>query len=95
MQTESRTASLAGWGVVAALFAATTCVESMSWTQLTAYAPLYLRELHVPATQVPGWIAAMSSLGWILALPMARSGASSPIGTAASSSSCAAPPSRP
>jgi MFS transporter, DHA1 family, multidrug resistance protein len=71
MQTESRTASLAGWGVVAALFAATTCVESMSWTQLTAYAPLYLRELHVPATQVPGWIAAMSSLGWILALPMA------------------------
>jgi DHA1 family multidrug resistance protein-like MFS transporter len=71
MQTESRTTSLAGWGVVAALFAATTCVESMSWTQLTAYAPLYLRELHVPATQVPGWIAAMSSLGWILALPMA------------------------
>src|SRR5450756_2823704 len=71
MQTESRTASLAGWGVVAALFAATTCVESMSWTQLTAYTPLYLRELHVPATQVPGWIAAMSSLGWILALPMA------------------------
>lgn len=71
MQTESRTSSLAGWGVVAALFAATTCVESMSWTQLTAYAPLYLRELHVPATQVPGWIAAMSSLGWILALPMA------------------------
>jgi MFS family permease len=53
------------------LFAATTCVESMSWTQLTAYTPLYLRELHVPAAQVPGWIAAMSSLGWILALPLA------------------------
>ena len=43
----------------------------MSWTQLTAYAPIYLRELHVPADQVPGWIAAMSSLGWILALPLA------------------------
>ena len=53
------------------LFAATTCVESMSWTQLTAYTPFYLRELHVPAAQVPGWIAAMSSLGWILALPLA------------------------
>jgi MFS family permease len=53
------------------LFAATTCVESMSWTQLTAYTPVYLRELHVPADQVPGWIAAMSSLGWILALPLA------------------------
>jgi MFS transporter, DHA1 family, multidrug resistance protein len=43
----------------------------MSWSQLTAYTPLYLRELHVPANQVPGWIAAMSSLGWILALPLA------------------------
>jgi MFS transporter, DHA1 family, multidrug resistance protein len=43
----------------------------MSWNQLTAYTPFYLRELHVSAAQVPGWIAAMSSLGWILALPMA------------------------
>jgi MFS transporter, DHA1 family, multidrug resistance protein len=43
----------------------------MSWTQLTAYTPFYLREVHVPAEQVPGWIAAMSSLGWILALPLA------------------------
>ena len=62
---------MAGWAVMAGLFAATTCVESMSWNQLSAYAPLYLRELHVPAAQVPGWIAAMSSLGWILALPLA------------------------
>src|SRR5437899_2788804 len=43
----------------------------MSWNQLTAYTPLYLRELHVPAAQVPGWIAAISSLGWVLALPLA------------------------
>src|ERR1700693_1212793 len=71
MQTESRAGSVAEWAVIAALFAATTCVESMSWNQLSAYTPLYLRELHVPAAQVPGWIAAMSSLGWILALPLA------------------------
>src|ERR1700687_1335969 len=71
MPATSRTSSATGWAVIAVLFAATTCVESMSWTQLTAYAPLYLRELHVPADHVPGWIAAMSSLGWILALPMA------------------------
>jgi DHA1 family multidrug resistance protein-like MFS transporter len=70
MKAESKE-SLAGWAVIAALFAATTCVESMSWNQLTAYTPIYLRELHVSAAQVPGWIAAMSSLGWILALPMA------------------------
>ena len=71
MKTESRAGSLAGWAVIAGLFAATTCVESMSWNQLSAYAPLYLRELHVPHAQVPGWIAAMSSVGWILALPLA------------------------
>src|SRR6202049_3145967 len=71
MQTTSRTGTAAGWVLIAVLFAATTCVESLSWTQLTAYTPLYLRELHVPAGQVPSWIAAMSSLGWILALPLA------------------------
>jgi MFS transporter, DHA1 family, multidrug resistance protein len=72
MQTApSRPASTAGWAVVAVLFAATTCVESMSWNQLTAYTPLYLHELHVQASEVPRWIAAMSSLGWILALPLA------------------------
>jgi DHA1 family multidrug resistance protein-like MFS transporter len=60
-----------GWAVLAVLFAATTLVESMSWTQLTAYTPLYLRELHVPADQVPEWIAAISSLGWVVALPLA------------------------
>ena len=71
MPQATRRATAATWAVLAALFAATTCVESMSWTQLTAYAPLYLRELHVPAAQVPGWIAAMSSLGWMVALPLA------------------------
>ncbi|HYM97103.1 MAG TPA: MFS transporter, partial [Candidatus Sulfotelmatobacter sp.] len=70
MESSSRS-SPAGWAVIAVLFAATTCVESMSWNQLTAYTPLYLRELHVPAAQVPSWIAAISSLGWIIALPMA------------------------
>src|SRR6202140_5189349 len=71
MKAESRAGSVAGWAVVAALFAATTCVESMSWNQLSAYTPLYLRELHVPAAQVPRGIAAMWSLGWILAIRLA------------------------
>ena len=71
MQTTTSKSTATGWAVIAVLFAATTCVESMSWTQLAAYTPLYLRELQVPAAQVPGWIAAMSSLGWILALPLA------------------------
>src|SRR5258708_291977 len=71
MQVTSRAPSATGWVVIAVLFAVTTCVESMSWNQLSAYTPLYLRELHVPAAQVPGWIAAISSLGWIIALPLA------------------------
>lgn len=71
MQTTDKASSTSGWAVVAVLFAATTCVESMSWTQLGAYTPLYLHELHVPASQIPGWIAAISSLGWIIALPLA------------------------
>src|SRR4029077_873618 len=71
MQSISQRGTRAGWLAIAVLFAATTCVESMSWTQLTAYTPFYLRELHVPAGQVPGWIASMSSLGGILALPLA------------------------
>ncbi|MGH7763400.1 MAG: MFS transporter [Candidatus Dormibacteraceae bacterium] len=71
MQSRARASSVSGWAVVAVLFAATTAVESMSWTQLSAYTPLYLRELHVPASQIPSWIAAISSLGWIIALPLA------------------------
>ena len=53
------------------LFLATTCVESMSWTQLGSFTPLYLRELRVSEAAIPGWVAAMSSLGWVIALPLA------------------------
>jgi MFS family permease len=59
------------WLLVASLFAFTLLVESLSWNQLTAYAPLYMRELHVPQGQVAGWIAAISSVSWLLALPFA------------------------
>lgn len=68
---QGRTQQASGWVVVATLFGATLLVESLSWNQLTAYTPLYLRELQVAPDQVPGWIAAISSVGWILALPLA------------------------
>ena len=61
----------AGWVLVAVLFAVTLMVETLSFTQLTAYTPLFLRELHVPADQVPTWIAGFVSLGTVLALPLA------------------------
>lgn len=59
------------WGPVALLFAVTLMVETLAWNQLTAYQPLYLRELAVPTEQVPRWIAAISSVSWVLALPLA------------------------
>ena len=71
LTTNRARSTFVGWAAVAVLFAATTCVESMSWNQLTAYTPFYLRELHVAPGDVPRWIAAMSSLGWIVALPLA------------------------
>jgi len=71
VEAPARTRPLLGWAVVAVLFLATTCVESMSWTQLGAFTPLYLRELGVPSADVPRWVAAMSSLGWFVALPLA------------------------
>lgn len=71
METGAQVRSGLGWSGLAILFLATTAVESFSWTQLSAYTPLYLRELHVPAAQIPGWIAAISSLGWIVAIPLA------------------------
>src|SRR5579859_2754007 len=71
MPTTAARPAVAGWAVVMVLFALTTAVESLSWTQLSAYRPLYLLELGVSPSGVPGWIAAMSSLGWVLALPLA------------------------
>lgn len=71
MKAAAPTRPAVSWAVVAGLFLATTCVESMSWTQLGAFTPLYLRELGVAAPAIPRWIAAMSSLGWLVALPLA------------------------
>lgn len=64
-------ARLTGWALPMGLFALATCVESLAWNQLNAFTPLYLRELGVHPAAVPGWTAAMSSLGWVLALPLA------------------------
>ncbi len=66
-----RREEIATWAVPMLLFTLTTCVESMSWNQLGAFTPLYLRELGVAARDVPTWTGAMSSLGWLLALPLA------------------------
>ncbi len=62
---------LAGWAVAMLVFWLTTCVESLSWNQLSAFTPLYLREMGVQAAGVPGWTAAMASLSWVIGIPLA------------------------
>src|SRR5260370_13420044 len=71
MQVTSRAPSATGWGVSVVVVGGRGWVEGRSGNKVGAYTPLYLRELHVPAAQVPAWIAAISSLGWIVALPLA------------------------
>lgn len=46
-------------------------MESLSWNQLSAYTPYYLRELGVASGSVPGWTAAMASLSWVIGIPLA------------------------
>ena len=46
-------------------------MESLSWNQLSAYTPYYLRELGVGAAAIPGWTAAMASLSWVIGIPLA------------------------
>jgi MFS family permease len=43
----------------------------LSWNQLSAYTPYYLRELGVPQSGIPGWTAAMASLSWVIGIPLA------------------------
>ena len=59
------------WLLLAGLFFVTTAVESLSWSQLSAYTPLYLHELGVRVQDVPSWTAAMSSLSWVIGIPLA------------------------
>src|ERR687884_595671 len=71
MQATAARRGLAGWAVVAVLFWATTSVEALSWTQLGAYTPTYLRTLGVSPHDLPGWTAAMASVSWLIGIPMA------------------------
>lgn len=70
-QSGRRGGEASPWFALAALFFLTTLVESLSWNQLSAYTPYYLRELGVAAPSVPGWTAAMASLSWVIGIPLA------------------------
>jgi DHA1 family multidrug resistance protein-like MFS transporter len=58
------------WRLTIALFALTGLVESLAFGHLSAFTPLYLRQLHVAPGDVPRWTGILSSLGFIIGLPM-------------------------
>lgn len=57
------------WPVTVMIFMAASFAESLAWGHFTAFTPLYLRQLHVPADQVATWTGLMGALG-LLGLPL-------------------------
>jgi DHA1 family multidrug resistance protein-like MFS transporter len=53
-----------------ALFLFTGLAESLAFGHFQAFTPLYLRELHVPAAQIPAWTGFLGMIGFILGLPL-------------------------
>ena len=58
------------WRLTLALFALTGLVESLAWGHLGAFTPLYLAELRVPPDSVGYWVGILSSLGFVIGLPL-------------------------
>ncbi len=58
------------WRVTAALFALTGIIESFAFGHLSAFTPLYLQQLNVPAASIPRWTGILTSLGFILGIPL-------------------------
>lgn len=59
------------WRRTTLLFSATSFVEALAFGHLGAFTPLFLqRELHVPAHAIPFWTGILSSLGFVIGLPL-------------------------
>lgn len=58
------------WTLVLALFWLTSVVEALGVSQIFAFLPLYLQELGLPKPDIPHWVGALSSLVFVLGLPL-------------------------
>src|SRR5688500_20193420 len=52
------------------LFALTGLVESLAFGHLSAFTPIYLRELNVPEPAIPHWTGVLSALAFVIGLPL-------------------------
>jgi DHA1 family multidrug resistance protein-like MFS transporter len=58
------------WRTTMLLFALTGLVESLAFGHLSAFTPLYLRDLHVQPDRIQFWTGILSSLGFVIGLPL-------------------------
>jgi MFS family permease len=58
------------WRLTVGLFALTGLVESLAFGHLSAFTPLYLRQLHVAPPDIARWTGILSALAFVIGLPM-------------------------
>lgn len=58
------------WRWTILLFAAVGFTESLAFGHLGAFTPLFLRGLSVPENAIAYWTGVLSSVGWIIGLPL-------------------------
>ena len=58
------------WRRTMTLFAITSLVESLAFGHLSAFTPLYLRELKVAESAIPNWTGILSALSFVIGLPL-------------------------
>lgn len=70
-QTQSTSARKPNdWRVLLAIFLLAGMVESQAFGHLNAFTPLFLQQLHVPRDQVSTWTGILSSLSFVIGLPL-------------------------
>jgi MFS family permease len=58
------------WRVLLGIFLLAGIVESQAFGHLNAFTPLFLRQLDIPNDQVPVWTGILSSLTFVIGLPL-------------------------
>src|SRR5918998_25609 len=64
------TSSPTGWRGLMGVFHPPSIVESLAYGHFGAFTPLYLRELNVPAADVPFWTGILGGVGFVIGLSL-------------------------
>ena len=57
------------WQWILALFTFASLIETVFWSQVSAFTPLYLPQLGVPADQVATWVGALTAISNAIGIP--------------------------